>query len=92
WLAEELAYARGGATLTTPLTGLYTTTARTNVIRDTVIVLFVDFNLDVNIAEQRLELTSYLDRLPVLLMEVLNEEEVWIVYHSVTRIVGSGAP
>ncbi|MGH9763201.1 MAG: hypothetical protein ACREAC_20430, partial [Blastocatellia bacterium] len=73
---------------TTPFTGLYTSIARTDVIRDTVIVLFVDFNLDMDIAGQRAELTTYLDGLRALLMEALNEEEVWIVYHSVTRIVG----
>jgi hypothetical protein len=46
WLAEELAYARGGATLTTPFTGLYTSVARNDVIRDTLTFLFADFNMN----------------------------------------------
>jgi hypothetical protein len=89
WLAEELAYARGGATLTTPFTGLYMSTATTDVIRDTIIVLFADFNLDLDTPEHTDELIDYLDGLRRLLMDALEEEEVWIVYHSIKRIVGA---
>jgi|SRR5262249_31602271 len=90
WLAEELAYARGGATLTTPFTGLYKSTVASGVIRDTITVLFVDFNLDLDIPEHGMELTVYLDGIRRLLVDVLHEEEIWIVYHSVERVVGSG--
>ena len=86
WVAEELAYARGGSTLTTPFTGLYTSTTQAHLVRDAVHVLFCDFDLDVDNDEQRAELTSYLNEIRLLLMEVLNEEEVWIIYHPVTRI------
>ena len=89
WLAEELAYARGGSTLTTPFTGLYTSTTQAQLVRDAVHVLFCDFALDADDEEQRAELTNYLNELRLLLMEALREEEVWIVYHPVTR-VGSG--
>ena len=89
WLAEELAYARGGATLTTPFTGLYVSSAMADVIRDTIIVLFADFNLDANVAEHAAELTLYLDGLRALLMNALEEEDVWIVYHPVERIIGT---
>ena len=88
WLAEELAYARGGATLTTPFTGLYTSSAQFGIVRDTIHVLSCDFDLDADNAEHHAELTSYLDGLRILLMEALSEEEVWIVYHPVTRIMG----
>lgn len=90
WLAEELAYARGGATLTTPFTGLYMSTAGTDVIRDKILVLFADFNLDMDIPEHAAELIDYLDGLRQLLMDALEEEEVWIVYHAIARIVGVG--
>ena len=68
WLAEELACARGGATLNTPFTGLYTSTARSDVIRDTSTILFVDLNLDTDIVEHHSELTTYLDEIRGLLM------------------------
>jgi hypothetical protein len=89
WLAEELAYARGGSTLTTPFTGLYTSTTQTHVIHDAVHVLFCDFDLDAAVDEQQAELTHYLNEIRLLLLEVLSEEEVWIVYHPVTRIGSS---
>ena len=88
WLAEELAYTRGGSTLTTPFTGLYTSVAQPGVVRDVVQVLFCDFDLDVEDDEQQAELASYLAEIRSLLTEVLGEEEVWVVYHPVTRVGG----
>jgi hypothetical protein len=88
WLAEELAYARGGSTLTTPFTGLYTSTTRTDIIRDEIHVLFCDFDLDTDNPDHRTELSNYLNELQLLLVEALNEEEVWIVFHQVTRVTG----
>jgi len=88
WLAEELAYARGGSTLTTPFTGLYTSTTQTRLVRDAVHMLFCDFDLDVDDYEQRAELTNYLNEIRLLLIEVLVEEEVWIIYHPVVRVGG----
>jgi len=87
WLAEELAYARGGSTLTTPFTDLYVSTSRTNIIRDSVQVLFCDFDLDADNENHHTELTGYLEELRALMMEALSEEEVWIIYYPITRII-----
>lgn len=88
WLAEELAYARGGSTLTTPFTGLYTSTTSADVIRDDVHVLFCDFDLDTDDPAHRTELLNYLNELRMPLIEALNEEEIWVVFHQVTRVMG----
>lgn len=92
WLAEELAYTRGGSTLTTPFTGLYTSVTQPGVVHDPVQVPFCDFALDVNRDEQQAELSNYLAEIRLLLMEVLGEEEVWVIYHPVTRIGSLPAP
>ena len=89
WLAEELAYSRGGSTLTSPFTGLYVSGTRGSVIRDDVHILFCDFLLDGNSAEDQAELDAYLDDVRTLLMEGLKEEDVWIVYYLITRAVGA---
>jgi len=68
WLAEELAYSRGGSTMTSPV--------------------FCDFDLDAQNSAHFGKLTSYLDEVRSLVMEALDEEEVWIVYHPVTRVAG----
>jgi hypothetical protein len=49
-------------------------------------VLFCDFDLDTDKPEHFVQLTSYLDEVRALLMDALNEEEVWMVYHPVTRV------
>src|SRR6266850_84427 len=87
WLAEELALARGGSTLTTPFTGLYTSITEKTVTRDEIHVLFCDFDLDCDNPIDRAELLPYLKDVRLLLMENLREEDVWIIYHSVTRIL-----
>ena len=86
WLAEELAFARGGSTLTTPFTGLYSSTTEKTLTRDEVRILFCDFDLDSDDADDSAELLAYLSGVRLLLMEILREEDVWIIYHSVTRI------
>jgi hypothetical protein len=58
------------------------------IVRDPIHVLSCDFDLNADNAEHQAELTSCLDGLRILLMEALSEEEVWIVYHPVTRIMG----
>jgi membrane carboxypeptidase/penicillin-binding protein len=40
WLAEELAFSRGGSTLTTPFAGLYFSTTEKTLTRDQVHILF----------------------------------------------------
>jgi hypothetical protein len=88
WLAEEMAYTRGGSTLTTPFTGLYSSTAQSGIIRDDIQVIFCDFDLDADDQDHSAELVRYLEEMRLLMMEALNEEEVWIVYHPVARITG----
>jgi hypothetical protein len=89
WLAEELAYSRGGSTLTTPFTGLYVSGSRGDVVRDDIHILFCDFDLDIEKADQFAKLTSYIYEMRSMLMDVLDEEDMWIIYHSVTRVLGS---
>ena len=57
-------------------------------ITDSINVLFCDFDLDVGIPQHASELTGYLDGIRRLLIDVLNEEDVWIVYHPITRVTG----
>jgi len=88
WLAEELAYSRGGSTMTSPFTGLYISSTRGDVVRDDIHVVFCDFDLDAENPAHFAKLTSYLRDIRSLVMAALDEEEVWIVYHPVTRVVG----
>lgn len=85
WLADELAYARGGATLTTPFVGLYLSNTVGDVVRDKVQVLFCDFLIDLNRKEHFSELATYVNDVCSLMQEVLNEEEVWITCHPIVR-------
>ena len=86
WLAEEFAFARGGSTITTPFTGLYLSAAQTEIVRDAIQVLFCDFDLDPNDPVQGAEPESYLSDVRLMLLQAFRQEEIWIVYHSVTRI------
>ncbi len=87
WLAEELAFSRGGSTLTTPFTGLYSSTTEQNLTRDQIHILFCDFDLDSDDPKDQAELLSYLSEVRLLLMEALLEEDVWIVYYPSTRVL-----
>ncbi len=87
WTAEEFAYARGGSTLTTPFAGLYTSPSRIDVVEDSIRILFCDFDLNPDDRVQHDKLVLYLEKLKNGLMKALEEEEIWIVFHSVTRIV-----
>jgi hypothetical protein len=89
WLAEELAYSRGGSTLTSAFTGLYVSSTRGSVVRDDVHILFCDFLLEVDSAEDQAQMDSYLDDVRTLLIEALKEEDVWIVYYPIKRAVGA---
>jgi hypothetical protein len=87
WLSEELALTRGGSTLTTLFTGLYASSfTRGGVVRDQIQILFCDFDLNVADAVHLVKLLTYLNDLRGMPMEILHEEDVWITYHSVTRI------
>jgi hypothetical protein len=86
WLAEELAFSRGGSTLTTPFTGLYLSVTEKTLSQDQINILFCDFDLDPDDPSDTKELGSYLGELRLLLMEALFEEDVWIVYYPTTRV------
>ena len=86
WLAEELAYARGGSTLTTPFTGLFASTTEKTLTSDQIRILFCDFDLDSADKSDAGELLIYLREIRLLLMEILQEEDVWIISYPVTRI------
>lgn len=77
WLAEEMTFARGGATVTTPFVGYYLSATGNNLIRDAVRVLFCDFDLDVGNTHHVSPLESYIDELRSMLLNVLEQEEVW---------------
>jgi hypothetical protein len=87
WLAEELAFIRGGSTYTTPVTGLYASSTRIDIVQDSVRILFCEFDTNLEIDDERLRLVNYLERVKQFLIKSLEEEEVWIVYHPITRIV-----
>ena len=55
-------------------------------IRDQVQILFCDFDLDEANPFHRQKLLTYLTELHANLLALLHEEEVWITYHSITRI------
>lgn len=85
WLAEELAYTRGGSTLTSPFWGLYLSYAVDDIVRDKVQVLFCDFLNDLNRKEDFTELEIYVNDVRSLMQEVLDEEEIWITCHAILR-------
>ena len=87
WLAEELAFSRGGSTITTPFAGLYFSTTEKTLTRDQVHILFCDFDLDSDEPEDRKELLAYLSKVRLLLMDILLEEDVWIIYYPSTRVL-----
>ena len=87
WLGEEFAFARGGSTFTTPFAGLYATSTQAELIHDAVRILFCDIDLDTSVDIERLKLADYLKGTRNFLMELLEEEDVWIVFHPVSRIV-----
>jgi hypothetical protein len=87
WLAEELALARGGSTVTTPFAGLYSSSGRADLISDSVRILSCDFDLDSEIAKDKHELLDYLEPIKTYLMSKLEEEEIWIVYYPIVRVL-----
>ena len=87
WMAEEFAYERGGATLTAPFAGLFVSSSRIDVVEDAIRVLFCDFDLDIENEEESFQLTSFLETAKAFLLETLEEEEIWIVFYPLTRIV-----
>jgi len=74
--------------MTSPFTGLCVSSSRGDVVRDDIHVVFCDFDLDAEDSADLVKLTSYLHDVRSLVMQALDEEEVWIVHHPVTRVLG----
>ena len=87
WMAEEMAFTRGGSTLTTPFAGLFVSSTQISVVQDAIQILFCDFELDSEKEEDFLEIVTFLQSVKVFLMKTLEEEEIWIVFHPISRIV-----
>ncbi len=87
WLADELALVRGGATLTTPFAGLFVSSTQVDVVQDAVRILFCDFELDCEKDEDLPDIIVFLESVKTFLMKALEEEEIWIVFYPISRIV-----
>ncbi|HMO81981.1 MAG TPA: hypothetical protein PKD24_14415 [Pyrinomonadaceae bacterium] len=87
WLAEELALARGGTTVTTPFAGLYASSGYAELISDSIRILFCDFDLDPGMTQDKSELLDYLETIKTYLMSKLEEEEIWIVFYPIVRVL-----
>lgn len=87
WLAEELAFIRGGATLTTPFSGLFVSSTRIDVVQDAIRILFCDFDANPDNQEEISKLVSYLENVKEFLTEALEEDEIWIIFHPISRII-----
>ena len=89
WLADELATSRGGATTTTPFAGLFASASGGALMHDAVRILFCDFQLDMNASSHRLELIEYLETTKTYLLTKLQEEGIWVVFYSISRIASA---
>ncbi len=87
WLAEELAFARGGATLTTPFAGLYASSTQIDVVEDAIRILFCDFELDCDKPEDLVEIAAFLEDVKNFMTKTLEEEEIWIVFYPISRVI-----
>ncbi len=74
-------------TFTTPFAGLYATSTHAELIHDAVRILFCDFDANIFLDEERTKLEIYLSGVRQFLMKALQEEEIWIVFHPVSRII-----
>lgn len=87
WMAEEFARQRGGATLTAPFAGLFASAHDTDIVEDAIRILFSDFQLDLDNELHQNQLVELLSEVKSFLMETLDEEEIWIVYYPVSRVI-----
>lgn len=87
WMAEEFARQRGGATLTAPFAGLFASAHHTNIVEDAIRILFSDFQLDTDNERHHTHLVALLTEVKAFLMETLDEEEIWIVYYPLSRVL-----
>lgn len=87
WMAEEFARQRGGATLTAPFAGLFATANHADIIEDAIRILFSDFELDLENETHHSRLIELLDDVKRFLMETLDEDEIWIVFYPISRVL-----
>lgn len=87
WLAEELAFARGGSTVTTPFTGLYLSATEGDILRDAVAFYSVTSIWIRTMYLSAPNLRVYLSELRLMLLRVFRQEEIWITYHPITRVL-----
>ncbi len=87
WFAEELALTRGGATVTTPFTGLFASSTGVDLVSDSIRILFCDLDTDPTDPVELNKLVNYLEDIKSGLMRILQEEEVWVVMHPLDRII-----
>lgn len=87
WMAEEFARQRGGATLTAPFAGLFAAANHADVVEDAIRILFCDFHLDIENESHRQELVELLEDVKNFLMETLEEDEIWVVFYPLSRIL-----
>ncbi|MGI9035143.1 MAG: hypothetical protein ACR2GD_03780 [Pyrinomonadaceae bacterium] len=87
WLADELTLIRGGTTLTTPFAGLFASSTQIDVVQDAVRILFCDFDLNCKKNEDLKEIVIFLEAVKDFLKQTLQEEEIWIVFYQISRIV-----
>ena len=87
WLAEELAYNRGGATLTAPFAGLYVSPTRADVVEDAIRILFCDFELDCDKLDDFAEIAVFLEDVESFMKTTLEEDEIWIIFYPISRVI-----
>lgn len=93
WLLKKLNQKYGGVTFseTRPLPifrGWYYSQGLSKVIRDRIVFIFSDAEIDPEQDKEVEELEKYLQGIKKELHKRLPaEEEIWIVYHPITRIV-----
>ena len=85
--AEEFAYSRGGSTLTTPFAGLYTSATRVDIVEDSIRILFCDLDANLDNRNEYDDLVLYLEKLKRGLIKALQEEEIWIVFYPISRVI-----
>lgn len=78
WVTNELTYLRGGCTVLENVGGYYLSTSD-EIIDDRVNIVFSDFPMSWDVANEREEILSYCSELQFFLLENLWEEAILIV-------------
>jgi hypothetical protein len=64
---------------------IFSSVSASGIVRDQIQILFCDLDLDYDDLIHHTKLLTYLEGLRELLMDLLDEEDVWIIHYSVTR-------